>query len=167
MIVSLSGLPGPTLSPGATNLAVTRADHPKELGEAMSGAPMIGGVFLLARVTGSLAEWYERHLGWHFQYMAEDDTYYVEVYYREPGNPEQPRHLVYAIMPGDPGEAGRGHIVNYRVDDIEGVVASLQAEGTETSGITVGPDADGQGRFARLQDPEGHRIELWEHLGDR
>jgi predicted enzyme related to lactoylglutathione lyase len=114
---------------------------------------MIGGVFLLARGPGSADE--------------EEEAYYVELYYREPDNPEQSHHLVYAIMPGDSGEPGRGHIVNYRVDDIEAVAASLQAERMEMSEVTVGPDADGQGKFVRLQDPEGHRIELWEHLGDR
>lgn len=83
---------------------------------------------------------------------------------RPTDRPERRQHLVYAIMPGEPGEPGRGHIVNYRVDDLESVVASLQAAGVETSAVTEGPDAEGQGKFARLQDPEGHRIELWEHL---
>jgi hypothetical protein len=36
----------------------------------------------------------------------------------------------------------------------------------ETSAVTVGPDAEGQGKFVRLLDPEGHRIELWQHLAD-
>ena len=66
-------------------------------------------------------------------------------------------------MPGDPG-GGEGHIINYRVDDLAAVVASLQEGGVEVSAIQVGPDAEGEGKFARLRDPEGHRIELWEHL---
>jgi len=53
---------------------------------------------------------------------------------------------------------------NASVDDIEAVVASLHAGGVETSAITRAVDAEGEGRFARLQDPEGHRIELWQHL---
>jgi predicted enzyme related to lactoylglutathione lyase len=44
------------------------------------------------------------------------------------------------------------------------VVAALQHGGVETSPITQGSDADGEGMFARLRDPEGHRIELWQHL---
>jgi hypothetical protein len=32
--------------------------------------------------------------------------------------------------------------------------------------VTIGSDAEGKGKFARLLDPEGHRIELWEHLAD-
>ena len=132
----------------------------------MGRALMIGGVFLLARDPSLLAEWYHRHLGWELGYLADEGTYYIELHYREANRPEQAQHLVFAIMPGDPGEPGRGHIVNYRVDDLDAIVASLQQAGVEISAVTVGPDAGGQGKFARLQDPEGHRIELWQHLNE-
>jgi len=131
----------------------------------MGNALMIGGVFLLARDPGALAAWYREHLGWQFQVMQEDETRYVELYYRDIGRPDTPQHLVYAIMPGEPGEPGRGHIINYRVDDIEAIARSLHRSGVDTTPITTGPDADGTGKFLRLQDPEGHRLELWQHLG--
>jgi catechol 2,3-dioxygenase-like lactoylglutathione lyase family enzyme len=124
----------------------------------MGGALMIGGVFLLSRNPAALADWYGRHLEWELAFLP-DEGYYTELYFREDGEPDQRQHLVFAIMPGDPGN-GEGHIINYRVDDIESVVAALREEGVETSEITQGPDADGEGRFARLRDPEGHRIEL-------
>jgi predicted enzyme related to lactoylglutathione lyase len=130
----------------------------------MGNALMIGGVFLLARDPGALAAWYREHLGWEFQVMQEDETRYVELYYRDTGRPDTPQHLVYAIMPGEPGEPGRGHIINYRVDDIEAIARSLHRSGVDTTPITTGPDADGTGKFLRLQDPEGHRLELWQHL---
>ena len=123
---------------------------------------MIGGVFLLSRDPGALAEWYRRYLGWELAVLP-GGGYYIELYFRERDRPERGQHLVFAIMPGDPGE-GEGHIINYRVDDIEAVVASLHEGGVETSSITVGADADGEGKFARLRDPDGHRIELWQHL---
>ena len=125
---------------------------------------MIGEVFLLSRDPARVADWYHRHLGWEFQRMANEETWYAEVYFREDERPEVRQNLVCAIMPGDPGEAGRGHIVNCRVDDIEAVVASLRDDGCDVSAIEIGEDAEGQGRFARLDDPEGRRIELWEHL---
>ncbi len=128
----------------------------------MSGALMIGGVFLLSRDPASLAEWYQRHLGWQLEYL-DGEGYYTELYFREHDRPEQAQHLVFAIMPGDPG-AGEGHIINYRVDDIEAVVEGLHRAGVETTPVTQGQDAEGQGKFARLRDPEGHRIELWQHL---
>jgi glyoxylase I family protein len=130
----------------------------------MGRAMMIGGVFLLSRDPPALAEWYQRHLGWQLEYLAEEGAYYIELYYSDADRPEEPQHLVYAIMPGDPGHPGQGHIVNYRVDDVQAIVASLHEAGVETSAVSVGADAEGQGKFVRLQDPEGHRIELWEHL---
>jgi catechol 2,3-dioxygenase-like lactoylglutathione lyase family enzyme len=129
----------------------------------MAGALMIGGVFLLARDPRVLAEWYERHLGWELGYLPEEGAYYVELYYRELDRPEQRQHLVFA-MRGDPGEPGQRHVVNYRVDDVDAIVARLHREGIETSTVTVGADAEGQGKFVRLLDPEGHRRELWQHL---
>jgi catechol 2,3-dioxygenase-like lactoylglutathione lyase family enzyme len=131
----------------------------------MGRALMIGGFFLLSRDPAALADWYRRHLGCELGYLPDDDTFYAELYFREADRPEQRQHLVYAIMPGDPGKPGSGHIVNYRVDELDPIVASLRAAGVETSPVTVGPDAEGQGKFMRCQDPEGHRIELWEHLG--
>lgn len=97
---------------------------------------------------------------------ADEDTYYAELYFREDERPAQRQHLVYAIMPGDPGSPGQGHIVDYRVDDIDALIASLHEAGVETSPVTVGADADGTGKFARLSGPEGHRIELWQHIDD-
>jgi len=131
----------------------------------MANALMIGGVFLLARDPRALAEWYRRHLGWELAYLDNERAYYIELYYRELGHPEQRQNLVFAIMPGDPGEPGQGHVINYRVDDVEAIVARLHEHGVETSAVTVGADAEGQGKFVRLLDPEGHRIELWQHLG--
>jgi glyoxylase I family protein len=130
----------------------------------MARALMIGGVFLLSRDPAALAEWYRRYLGWELDFLPEEG-YYTELYFRENDRPMQTRHLVFAIMPGDPG-SGEGHMINYRVDDIDEVVAALREGGVETSAITQGPDADGEGRFARLRDPEGHRIELWQHLDE-
>jgi glyoxylase I family protein len=49
--------------------------------------------------------------------------------------------------------------INFRVDDLDGMVAHLRA-----AGVTVEPHAAPypNGRFAELEDPEGNRIQLWE-----
>ena len=105
---------------------------------------MIVGVFLLARDPRALAEWYRRHLGWELGYLADEGVHYVELYYSEVVRPEQRQHLVFAIMPGDPGDPGQGHVVNYRVDDVDAIVARLHEDGVETTAVTVGPDAEGR-----------------------
>ncbi len=49
--------------------------------------------------------------------------------------------------------------LNLRVRDLDGLVASLRAQGVE---VTVDPETYPNGRFAKLEDPEGNPLELWE-----
>lgn len=53
-------------------------------------------------------------------------------------------------------------MVNFRVRDLDAMMAQLKA-----AGIAVEPDPEPypNGRFARLYDPEGNRIELWRLAG--
>ena len=50
-------------------------------------------------------------------------------------------------------------MINFVVDDIDGVLTKAAAEGVEPTGRQ---DEDGMGRFAWLIDPAGVKIELWE-----
>lgn len=55
-----------------------------------------------------------------------------------------------------------GFMVNLRVNDCDGMVASLKAKG-----VTILGEADeGYGKFAWLLDPDGVKIELWEQVED-
>lgn len=50
-------------------------------------------------------------------------------------------------------------MVNFRVRNLDAMIAQLRAAGIE---VTPDPTAYPNGRFARLYDPEGNPIELWE-----
>ena len=50
-------------------------------------------------------------------------------------------------------------MVNYRVDDLDAVLAALRAEGVAVDDRT---DDTGYGKFGWVTDPEGNRIELWQ-----
>ncbi|QDU18564.1 VOC family protein [Urbifossiella limnaea] len=50
-------------------------------------------------------------------------------------------------------------MINYRVDDLDGILAQLRAGGVD---VLKGPDADFNGRFAWVLDPDGNKVELWE-----
>ncbi|MNW21445.1 Glyoxalase-like domain protein [compost metagenome] len=50
-------------------------------------------------------------------------------------------------------------MVNFRVDDLDAMTAQLRAAGIE---VTADPKTYPNGRFARLYDPEGNPIELWQ-----
>jgi predicted enzyme related to lactoylglutathione lyase len=60
--------------------------------------------------------------------------------------------------------ADKQTMINLRVSDMDGLLTSLRAAGIDV--ITREEwDAGGIGRFARIHDPEGNAIELWEPAG--
>ncbi|HKM79439.1 MAG TPA: VOC family protein [Candidatus Acidoferrum sp.] len=60
------------------------------------------------------------------------------------------------------GDAGKVWMINFRVGNLDAMAAQLRA-----AGVSVEIDAQvyPNGRFARLYDPEGNPIELWEPAG--
>jgi hypothetical protein len=69
---------------------------------------------------------------------------------------------VWSIFPRDttyftPGQAS--FMINYRVENLDSLLAALQSEGVEIDPRREDYD---YGRFAWILDPEGNRIELWE-----
>ena len=52
-------------------------------------------------------------------------------------------------------------MINYRVQNIEGLVDKLKENGVE---IVDGIATYEYGKFAHIMDPEGNKIELWEPI---
>lgn len=55
--------------------------------------------------------------------------------------------------------ADRQYMLNLRVDGLDELLGKLRDAGVEAPKIE---EMDGVGRFARIQDPEGNPVELWE-----
>jgi predicted enzyme related to lactoylglutathione lyase len=53
-------------------------------------------------------------------------------------------------------------MINFRVRDLDAMVAQLRGAGIE---VKIDAEPYPNGRFARLEDPEGNPIELWEPRG--
>lgn len=119
----------------------------------------IGGIFLKAENPEDLYQWYEKHLG----IQREPHGHGAMLHWREHENPEREAVTVWALFKKDseyfnPSRAP--FMLNYRVDDMDGLLAALKAEG-----VAIDPkreDSDEYGRFAWITDPEGNKIELWE-----
>ncbi len=113
----------------------------------------IGGVFFRAKDPGALQEWYKTHLG-----IVPDDSY---------SWPQQAGPTVF--MPfketTDYFPASKQWMLNFRVTEIDALLSSLRAAGIE---VITNPDWDTPetGRFARVHDPEGNPVELWEPPAD-
>jgi predicted enzyme related to lactoylglutathione lyase len=112
----------------------------------------IGGLFFRARDPVALARWYETHLGVNRTPTSYDDT----VWHQSEGP------TVFSPFPqatdyfGNPAQAW---MVNFRVRDMDAIAAQLRAAGVA---VTIDPQNYPNGRFARLHDPEGNPIELWQ-----
>ena len=112
----------------------------------MAKAVGIGGIFFRARDTEALARWYETHLG-------------------IPGFWEQAAGFtVFAPFQADTTyfPADRQFMINLRVDDLDGLMAELAAAGIAIETRPDEWDTPETGRFARIHDPEGNPIELWQ-----
>ena len=57
------------------------------------------------------------------------------------------------------GSKQQAWMANFRVRSLDAMVAQLQKSNIE---VKVDPEKYPYGRFARLHDPEGNPIELWE-----
>jgi len=115
----------------------------------------IGGLFFRAADPDALAKWYERHLG-----VAAVPAGYDQSPWRQQSGP-----TVFAPFPKDTayfGDAGKQWMINFRVPSLDAMAAQLHAAGIT---VTVDPQQYPNGRFARLYDPEGNPIELWEDHG--
>jgi len=115
----------------------------------------IGGFFFRAKDPRKLAEWYEANLGvasvprnadsrpWRtsagttaFQPFREDTSYF--------------------------GDRRFQWMINFRVRDLDKMVAQLR---TRDIAVEVDAQVYPNGRFARLADPEGNPIQLWQPSG--
>ena len=107
----------------------------------------IGGFMFRAKDPEALSDWYEKILGisrtkWEqqagptaFAPSAKGTEYF--------------------------GSKSQQFMLNFRVDDLDEMLKKLTFDN-----VKIVKDAEeyaGIGRFASIEDPEGNRIELWEH----
>ena len=110
----------------------------------------IGGVFFRAREPEALKRWYGDHLG----IDLED---YGTTFTAACGD-----QTVWAPFAADTEYFGRRQqqgMINYRVRDLDAMVAQLRGAGVE---VDEHLEEHEYGRFAWATDPEGNRFELWE-----
>ncbi len=111
----------------------------------------IGGLFFRAQDPKALASWYKTHLGINAG----------GVWLQEAG----PTILAPFSAKTDYFAADRQWMINFRVDQLDPLLESLRAAGIA---IITDPawNTPETGRFARIHDPEGNAIELWEPPAD-
>jgi predicted enzyme related to lactoylglutathione lyase len=120
----------------------------------------IGGVFFKARDPEALAAWYRDHLGVPVDAGATHAVFAAGPDGRDASGATL--EAVWSAFPADtdyfgPGPAG--WMVNYRVADLDAMLAQLRAAGAWVADEVQEAEF---GRFGWAADPEGTRFELWE-----
>ena len=113
------------------------------------GVTGIGGVFFRARDPDLLLKWYRAHLG-------------VTMEGYEPWRQAAGPTVFMPFAAGtDHWPDSKQWMMNFRVEDLDRFLSQLRAADIE---VTTDPawDTPETGRFARIHDPEGNPIELWE-----
>jgi catechol 2,3-dioxygenase-like lactoylglutathione lyase family enzyme len=115
----------------------------------------IGGIFFRARDPGALGKWYDRNLG----VLLTPGDYDSPCWLQEAGP------TVFEPFPADTGyfqDPAKAWMINFRVRDLDAMVAQLRAAGIQ---VDVDPERYPNGRFARLKDPEGNPVAIWQPEG--
>ncbi|WP_405485837.1 VOC family protein [Nocardia sp. NBC_00511] len=109
----------------------------------------IGGYFLRAADPAALSAWYRDCLG-------------LDIDANGLWSP-QPGPTVFAAFDADTdyfGSRTQQTMLNFRVADLDAMLAQLRATGAEVADDIQ--EMAGVGRFGWVTDPEGNRIELWQ-----
>ena len=114
----------------------------------------IGGIFFRSQDPGGLADWYERHLG-----ITPVPLTYEETPWQQEGGPTV--FAAFDIGTEHFGQPQQQWMVNFRVRDLDAMVAQLRAGGLT---VEVDDEVYPNGRFARVHDPEGNPVELWQPM---
>jgi len=120
----------------------------------------IGGVFFKAKDPEATSRWYADNLGIPVQ--AWGDCRGATFEWRHKEAPDRPGVTVWSIFPESTdyfGQDGPHLMINYRVEDLDAMLAQLREAGAEPVGEIV---EEFNGRFGWVRDPDGRRIELWE-----
>ena len=117
----------------------------------------IGGIFFKSKGDkAALAAWYRTHLG-----MQLED--FGGAILRWPNDTANDGGVTVWQVAGSDSQwfspSASPFMINYRVDDLDGVLAQLRTGGVEA---IQGPESHENGKFAWVMDPDGNKVELGE-----
>jgi predicted enzyme related to lactoylglutathione lyase len=131
----------------------------ESLEDSMARITGVGGVFLRSKDHKALAKWYSEHLGITL------NGGYAAFRWSDEG-PAGSGMTTWSAFPADTkyfGDGLQATMINYRVDDLDALLAQLAA-----AGVWIDPKREdaSYGRFAWIKDCDGNRLELWQPLAD-
>jgi predicted enzyme related to lactoylglutathione lyase len=119
----------------------------------------IGGVFFKSKNdVAALRAWYQKHLGLALESFG-------GAILRWPDDKAEDKGLTVWHLAAKESQwfspSDSSFMINYRVDNLDEMIAQLRADGIE---IVQGPESAENGKFAWIMDPDGNKVELWEPM---
>lgn len=116
----------------------------------------IGGIFFKSKDPDAMKKWYSDHLG------LPVDPYGATFEWRQDDDPSKKVTTIWSPFKESTKyfePSTKDFMINYRVENLEALVAELKA-----AGVTILDDIQSYdyGKFVHILDPEGNKIELWE-----
>lgn len=123
----------------------------------------IGGVFIDSEDATALASWYETVLGIEMEPHPDGTSFYRVFFTRDVKTSVVRGNPVFAINQAKErlASAGRGFVLNLRVDDLDRFLARLRPLGVQIEDTILEWE---RGRHAWIRDLDGNRIELYEEI---
>ena len=117
----------------------------------------IGGIFFKAKDAPALQAWYKLHLGIEVQEWGGAAFTWTDSDGKPAGGT-----TIWSVGASDSDQfvpSSATFMINYRVEDLHGLVALLRQEGCN---VLEKIDESEYGKFAWVMDPEGNKVELWQ-----
>ena len=116
----------------------------------------IGGIFFFSDDPKATRDWYKNNLG------LDTNEWGSTFHSRNMNDPDEINQLQWSPFKSGSNyfaPSGKEFMINYRVQNIEGLVKSLSEKG-----ITILDEIEesAYGKFVHILDHEGTKIELWE-----
>lgn len=116
----------------------------------------IGGIFFKCKDPNKMREWYQKHLG------LNTNEYGAVFEWRQGADSSKKGFTQWSPFAETTKyfePSAKEFMINYRVENIEELVAQLKKEGVT---ITDAIETYDYGKFVHIVDMEGNKIELWE-----
>ncbi len=139
---------------GFTFKSITTKSNTRQ--QAIKKVTGIGGIFFKCKDPKKMREWYETHLG------LNTNQYGAVFEWRQGADTTQKGFTQWSPFSDKTRyfePSSKDFMINYRVDNIEGLIAELRKGGVV---ITDTIESVEYGKFVHIMDIEGNKIELWE-----
>ena len=135
---------------------IKQSGQSKDKNDTIPKVTGIGGIFFLSENPEEMKNWYAEKLG------LEVNQWGSSFVFRNAHRPDEINYLQWSPFKKDSDyfdPSTKEFMINYRVQNIEGLVEKLKERGVKVLDTIESFD---YGKFVHIMDNEGNKIELWE-----